>query len=78
MIYKVFKVSPNIFYGGFSLIGAESAEEANQYIKEMKASDPNNTYDTFGYTYVDSYDEIDDVFTKTKGIVYGGIYYRGN
>ena len=25
-----------------------------------------------------SYDEIDDVFTKTKGIVYGGIYYRGN
>ena len=36
MIYKVFKVSPDAFYGGFSLIGAESAEDANQYIKEMK------------------------------------------
>ena len=46
MIYKVFKVSPDNFYGGFSLIGAESAEDANQYIKEMKASDPNNIYDT--------------------------------
>ena len=30
MIYKVFKVSPDNFYGGFSLIGAESAEDANQ------------------------------------------------
>ena len=48
MIYKVFKVSPDNFYGGFSLIGAESAEDANQYIKEMKASDPNNIFDTFG------------------------------
>ena len=45
---KVYLCEADVNYHGFALIGANSAEEANQYINDFKARDPKNTLDSRG------------------------------
>ena len=76
-MYKVYKVEPQMFYHGMSLVAADSAEEANLFISDFKRYDTNNWSDSWGYCEVDEGDAIEGVFSERKGIVLYGIYYYG-
>ena len=76
-MYKVYKVEPQMYYHGVSLVAANSALEANSIIADFKRNDTNNWYDSWGYCEVDESDVIEDVFSERKGIVLYGIYYYG-
>ena len=76
-MYKVYKVEPQMYYHGVSLVAANSALEANSIIADFKRDDTNNWYDSWGYCEVDESDVIEDVFSERKGIVLYGIYYYG-
>ena len=41
-MYKVYHMNPGACYGGFALIAAMSAEEANEYIANYKEQDSSN------------------------------------
>ena len=38
-MYKVYKVAPQMYYNGMSLVAADSAEEANSFIADFKIDD---------------------------------------
>lgn len=77
-MYKVYESTPGSYgYYGSALISAENAEEANEFIKEFKKNDENNTSDSLGYSYVKEYDNIEHLFSDVKGIIKYGIYYNG-
>ena len=40
-MYKVYKVEPQMYYHGISLVAAESAVEANSIIADFKRDDTN-------------------------------------
>ena len=52
-MYKVYKVEPQMFYHGMSLVAADNAEEANSIIADFKRDDTNNWNDSWGYCEVD-------------------------
>ena len=76
-MYKVYKVEPQIYYHGMSLIAADSVVEANSIIADFKRNDTNNWNDSCGYCEVDESDVIEGVLSERKGIVLYGIYYYG-
>ena len=76
-MYKVYKVEPQTYYHGMSLVAADSAEEANSIIADFKIEDTDNWHDSWGYCGVDESDVIEGVFSERKGIVLYGIYYYG-
>lgn len=76
-MYKVYKVEPQMYYHGMSLVASNSAEEANTIIADFKKSDTNNYNNSWGYCEVDESDAIESVLSERKGIVLYGIYYYG-
>lgn len=76
-MYKVYKIEPQMYYHGMSLVAADSAEEANLFISDFKRYDTNNWYDSWGYCEVDESDAIEGLLSENKGIVFRGIYYYG-
>ena len=76
-MYKVYKVEPQMYYHGVSLVAANSALEANAIIAVFKREDTNNLNDSWGYCEVDESDVIEGVLSERKGIVLYGIYYYG-
>ena len=76
-MYKVYKVEPQMYYHGMSLIAAGSAVEANSIIADFKRDDTNNWNDSWGYCEVDESDAIEGLLSERKGIVLHGIYYYG-
>lgn len=76
-MYKVYKVEPQMYYHGMSLVAADSAVEANSIIADFKRDDTNNWHDSWGYCEVDESDAIEGLLSERKGIVLYGIYYYG-
>lgn len=75
---KVYRVTPRLgCYGGWSLVAAHTAEEANQIINKFIKDDPKNYMDSWGYDQVSEYDVVENVYSEQEGIVYMGIYYSG-
>ena len=58
--FNVYEISSAFGYHGYSLVAAESASQANAFIEEFKKSDPDNVYDSMGYTFVSESDKILD------------------
>lgn len=73
--YNVYVIDSDCFYHGKSLVAAENAEEANKIIKNFKDQDKDNTFDSWGYCFIDEDDIISDVYSERKGIVMYGISY---
>lgn len=73
--YKVYKISPSDYYNGSSLVAAESAEEANEFIKSFKEA--NNDCNSLGYSFVDEDDVLDYVRSSVTGIIDYGRNYIG-
>ena len=76
-MYKVYKVEPQMYYHGTSLVAANNVEEANSIIADFKKNDTNNCNDSWGYCEVDESDVIEGLLSERKGIVLYGIYYYG-
>lgn len=72
--FKVYYIKPNSsYYRGFSLVAAENAEKANQFISSLKKS----YFDSLGYSFVSEFDVIKDVYSEKTGILKYGIFYCG-
>ena len=76
-MYKVYVSRSGCYYGGISLIAANSAAEANRTIDLFKQVDVGNKCDSWGYTSVEEYDVLEGVYSENSGIIYSGIYYTG-
>ena len=74
---KVYHMDPYMLYGGFALIAAETADEANEMILDYKKHDPHNQSNSFGFCYVDELDRIYELTSSEKGIIYNRVYYSG-
>ena len=77
MKYKVYVIDSEAYYAGKSFVAAESADEANKFIDEFVKEDSHNNSDSWGYSHVDEYDALEDIYSERKGIIYRGIYYTG-
>lgn len=67
---KVYLIEPQLGWHGFSLVAAIDANYANDIIR--KAAGESRYY--WGYSRVNEYDAIDNVYSDTLGFVYEGIY----
>ena len=76
-MYKVYVSRSACYYGGISLIAANSAAEANKTIDLFKEVDIGNKCDSWGYTSVDEDDILEGVYSEKDGIICSGIYYTG-
>lgn len=76
-MYKGYHMNPGTCYGGFALIAAMSAEEANEYIANYKEQDASNVYNSYGWIYVYEDDIIENLTSSVGGIVYNYVYYSG-
>ena len=56
-------------------MAAKSASQANAFIEEFKKSDPDNSYDSIGYTFVSESDKISDIYSDISGFILHRIYY---
>lgn len=74
-MYKVYQIRSTCYYRGIGLVAAESVIEANKFIDNFIANDPNNTYDSWGCEHVNELDCIKILQSKEKGIILFGIYY---
>lgn len=75
-MYKVYRIYSKIDYTGYSLIAANTAEEANQMIEDFKKSDSRNLNDSYGYDYVDENDVIENLHADYTGFILHGIDYH--
>ena len=73
--FNVYRISSTSDYHGYSLVAAESASQANAFIEEFKKSDPDNVYDSMGYTFVSESDKISDIYSDISGFILHRIYY---
>lgn len=76
-MFKVYHMEPAARYGGFVLIGAMSAGEANEYIADFKERDVHNFGNAYGWTYVYEEDIIKELTSSIAGIIYDCTYYNG-
>lgn len=77
--YKVYQVYPcDCAYVGYSLVAANSVEDANRVIQDFKNSDPHNDRDSYAYGDVNESDLIEDLISTREGIILEGFYYTGN
>ena len=67
---KVYLIEPQVGWHGFSLVAAPDADYANQIIR--KATGESRYY--WGYSHVQEYDAIYNVYSDTIGFVYEGIF----
>lgn len=77
MKYRVYEVSPTDCYGGYALIAASTADEANYIIKQFKKDDIHNNLDSIGFGRVTEDDRIVPLESKQFGIIVDRIYYAG-
>lgn len=75
--YKVYKIDSNSSYIGYSLVAANTAEEANQYIGSFREEDSDNKCDSWGYANVSEDDVLEHIFSDEPGIIDYGIRYFG-
>lgn len=75
--YKIYKVWPCSNYAGFSLVAADSVEEANEIIQKFREEDKNNSNDSYGYEDVDEDNLVDGIVSARKGLIVEGIFYIG-
>lgn len=75
--YNIYKVSPGACYFGFALVAAENAEKANEEIDCFKKVDSDNGCDSWGHSYVDESDVIENAYATEKGYIYNNIMYGG-
>ena len=73
--FNVYEISSTSDYHGYSLVAAKSASQANAFIEEFKKSDPDNVYDSMGYTFVSESDKISDIYSDISGFILHRIYY---
>lgn len=73
--FNVYEISSAFGYHGYSLVAAKSASQANAFIEDFKKSDPDNVYDSFGYTFVSESDRISDIYSDISGFILHRIYY---
>lgn len=73
--FNVYEISSAFDYHGYSLVAAKSASQANAFIEEFKKSDPDNSYDSIGYTFVSESDKISDIYSDIAGFITYRIYY---
>lgn len=76
-MYKVYKIHSMPHYEGFALVAANSAEEANEFIKSFKYSDRNNHCNSYGYCYIDENDLLDHLSSDIEGLIDQSIDYVG-
>jgi len=76
-MFKVYKVDSKAYYTGYALVGAHSAEEANEYINDFKTFDSHNDSDSWGYEFVTEDDKLDCIHATSAGILEYGIHYMG-
>lgn len=77
--YKVYRVYPcDCAYAGYSIVAAESVEEANRVIQEFRDSDKGNDCDSYAYSDVSESDLIEELTSNCEGIILQGFYYTGN
>ena len=67
---KVYLIEPQVGWHGFSLVAAPDADYANQIIR--KATGESRYY--WGYSHMQEYDAIYNVYSNTFGFVYEGIF----
>lgn len=75
-MYKVYLVNPNVDYVGFALVAAEDATNANEIIEDFKTFDDDNTYDSYGYCFVNDNDVIEGLSSNIKGFILQEICYH--
>lgn len=73
--FNVYEISSAFDYHGYSLVAAKSASQANAFIEDFKKSDPDNYYDSMGYTFVSESDKISDIYSDISGFILHRIYY---
>ena len=73
--FNVYEISSAFDYHGYSLVAAKSASQANAFIEDFKKSDPDNSYDSIGYNFVDESDKISDIYSDIAGFIIHRIYY---
>ena len=77
--YRVYRVHPcDCAYVGYSLVAANSVEDANRIIQDFKNSDPHNDRDSYAYGDVSESNLIEDLISTREGIILEGFYYTGN
>lgn len=77
MKYRVYEVSPTDYYGGYALIAARTADEANHIIEQFKKNDIHNNLNSIGFGHVTEDDKIVPLESKQFGIIVDRIYYAG-
>ena len=73
--FNVYEISSAFDYHWYSLVAAKSASQANAFIEDFKKSDPDNSYDSIGYNFVDESDKISDIYSDIAGFIIHRIYY---
>ena len=73
--FNVYEISSAFDYHVYSLVAAKSASQANAFIEDFKKSDPDNSYDSIGYNFVDESDKISDIYSDIAGFIIHRIYY---
>ena len=77
--YKIYRVYPcDCAYVGYSLVAANSVEDANRIIQDFKNSDPHNDRDSYAYGDVSESDWIEELISTREGIILEGFYYKGD
>ena len=77
--YNFYQVYPcDCAYVGYSLVAANSVEDANRIIQDFKNSDPHNDRDSYAYGDVSESDLIEDLISTREGIILEGFYHTGN
>lgn len=78
-MFNVYKIEPKSYngYRGLSLVAANTIEDANKYIEDLKKNDVGNNMDSGGYCSVNKNDFLDGVYSEKAGIIHYGIEYYG-
>lgn len=72
--YDVYKVNSFDGYKGYTLIGAETIEEAREILDKYKKEFENKPYVFFGTSFaIDEGDKLPNIYSDKKGILFEGI-----
>lgn len=76
-MFKVYEVTSGCCYSGIALVAANSADEANKFIRHFKSWDTDNKGNSYGHDFVTENDVIEGLFAEQDGYIYDGIIYTG-
>lgn len=71
---KVYLTKAKRYYGGCGLVAAKDAEEACDFIKAFRNQDPEDIRYSCEYSMVTEYDQIPNLYSPEKGIIWNHIY----